>query len=237
MQKVIHKSESRGYADHGWLEARHSFSFANWYNPERVQFGALRVINDDKVAPGRGFSTHPHDNMEIITIPTQGGVRHQDNMGNEGVVMPGELQIMSAGTGVTHSELNASQDESLKLFQIWIFPDMQNVEPRYQQIKIKDHIHLNKINLLVGPKNGPSEAWINQNAFISLFESDKEQTISYQLYEKTNGVYIFVVEGSIIIDDEELLQRDAIGLWETEQVELSAKSDTKVLFFEVPMNY
>lgn len=234
MKKIIHPADERGYANHGWLEARHSFSFASWYNPEKVQFGALRVLNDDKVAPATGFSKHPHDNMEIITIPLEGKVLHRDNMGNEGIIQPGELQIMSAGRGVVHSEHNGSHDTALKLFQIWIFPDTLNVEPRYQQISILD-IGRNKFTLLVGPKDGPAEAWIHQNAFISKGTFSDASDITYPLHDSKNGLYIMQIKGRSIVENEELNDRDAIGIWECSTVNFKIDAGSELLLLEVPM--
>lgn len=236
MNQVFHPANERGYANHGWLEARHSFSFASWYNPEKVHFGALRVINDDKVAPGMGFATHPHDNMEIITIPLEGELRHRDNMGNEGVIKPGELQIMSAGSGVTHSEFNGSRDSFLRLFQIWIFPNKKNVEPRYQQIDLTN-LEKNQFNLLVGPENGESKAWIHQDAFISSGEFDEQKQVTYKVHREGNGIYILQVHGTSEISGKTLQERDAIGLWNIDEVEIAVKNNSRILIFEVPMTF
>ena len=200
MKKVFHPASSRGAADHGWLQAKHSFSFANYYNSERVQFGALRVLNDDIIAPGMGFGTHPHDNMEIITIPLDGTLEHKDSLDNIGVIETDEIQVMSAGSGVYHSEYNKNKDQSVSLLQIWVFPNKKNVTPRYDQKNIKDLKKVNSFYPIVTPnQNGPG-MWIHQDAWFHLGEFDKETRINYNINKKGNGVYAFLIEGSVQID-------------------------------------
>ena len=237
MKKIFHPASSRGAADHGWLQAKHSFSFANYYNSERVQFGALRVLNDDIIAPGMGFGTHPHDNMEIITIPLDGTLEHKDSMDNIGVIETDEIQVMSAGSGVYHSEYNKNKDQSVSLLQIWVFPNKKNVTPRYDQKNIKDLKKVNSFYPIVTPnQNGPG-MWIHQDAWFHLGEFDKETRINYNINKKGNGVYAFIIEGSVQIDGESLEKRDALGIWDTEKFELLANQNSRVLLIEVPLNY
>ena len=237
MKKIFHPASSRGAADHGWLQAKHSFSFANYYDSERVQFGALRVLNDDIIAPGMGFGTHPHDNMEIITIPLDGALEHKDSMDNIGVIETDEIQVMSAGSGVYHSEYNKNKDQSVSLLQIWVFPNKKNVTPRYDQKNIKDLKKVNSFYPIVTPnQNGPG-MWIHQDAWFHLGEFDKETRINYNINKKGNGVYAFIIEGSVQIDGESLEKRDALGLWDTESFELLANPNSRILLIEVPLNF
>ena len=237
MKKIFHSASSRGAADHGWLQAKHSFSFANYYDSERVQFGALRVLNDDIIAPGMGFGTHPHDNMEIITIPLDGALEHKDSMDNIGVIETDEIQVMSAGSGVYHSEYNKNKDQSVSLLQIWVFPNKKNVTPRYDQKNIKDLKKVNSFYPIVTPNQKGPEMWIHQDAWFHLGEFDKETRINYKINKKGNGVYAFLIEGSVQIDGESLEKRDALGLWDTESFELLANPNSRILLIEVPLNY
>lgn len=237
MKKIFHSALSRGEANHGWLKAKHSFSFANYYNSERVQFGALRVLNDDIIAPGMGFGTHPHDNMEIITIPLEGALEHKDSMDNIGVIEVDEIQVMSAGSGVYHSEYNKNKDQSLNLLQIWVFPNKNNVTPRYDQKNIKDFKKVNSFYPIITPnQNGPG-MWIHQDAWFHLGEFDKKTRINYNINKKGNGVYVFSIEGSVQIDGESLEKRDALGVWDTESFDLFANQNSRILLIEVPLNY
>jgi redox-sensitive bicupin YhaK (pirin superfamily) len=236
MKKTIHRSDSRGYANHGWLEARHSFSFAGYHDPSRVHFGMLRVLNDDIVAPARGFGMHPHDNMEIVTIPIAGALQHGDNKGNKGIIRAGDVQIMSAGTGIVHSEANPSQDEEVNLLQIWVFPKKENITPRYDQKTFDAAARKNRFQTLVSPNEEEGALWINQDAWFSMTETTDALTLSYSTHVKGNGMYIFVMEGGFVVDGEEIDRRDAIGISETEKVELILKPNSKVLIIEVPMN-
>lgn len=237
MKKIFHSSSSRGAADHGWLQAKHSFSFANYYDSERVQFGALRVLNDDIIAPGMGFGTHPHDNMEIITIPLDGALEHKDSMDNIGVIETDEIQVMSAGSGVYHSEYNKSRDQSVSLLQIWVFPNKKNVTPRYDQKNIKDLKKVNSFYPIVTPNQKGPGMWIHQDAWFHIGEFDKETRINYKINKKGNGVYAFLIEGSVQIDGKSLEKRDALGLWDTESFELLANPNSRILLIEVPLNY
>ncbi|WP_194849955.1 pirin family protein, partial [Nonlabens antarcticus] len=212
MKTTIHKAESRGQADHGWLKANHSFSFASWHNPSRMNFGALRVLNDDTVAAGAGFPTHPHANMEIITIPLSGTLEHKDSMGNTAQIKTGEIQVMSAGTGVTHSEYNASSTEELKLFQIWLFPNKQNVTPRYDELKLNPKDRHNKFQQILSPTPEDAGVWIHQEAWLHMISMDQHTEQEYNLKSQDNGVYIMVVEGAIEINDTTLSYRDAIAI-------------------------
>ena len=238
MKTIIHKAESRGFANHGWLQANHSFSFANWYNPEKVHFGALRVLNDDIIAPKMGFGTHPHDNMEIITIPLGGELKHRDSMHNEWQsVFPGEVQVMSAGTGVQHSEINGSVDKHLSLFQIWIIPNKQNVKPRYDQKTFVEEDRKNKLQKLVTSidENHESSLKIHQDAVLSRIDLDKDHSFTYQLKSKNHGVYVMTIHGNVIINNQTLQTRDAIGISETEEFKAQAVENSQLLFIEVPM--
>lgn len=234
MEKVIHRSEDRGFADHGWLKAKHSFSFGGWYDPSKIHFGMLRVLNDDQIAASAGFPTHPHDNMEIITIPLSGAVRHKDDTGSEGVIETGEVQVMSAGTGILHSEFNANRDQELKLFQIWIFPNERGVHPRYDQAKYS--IEPNSFTTLVGPKgNGESFLWIHQDAWINIAELDSNQELVYDKKDPKNGVYVMNISGELSISEEVLQDRDAIGITGINKIAILANKKSKVLLLEVPM--
>ncbi|MAL61214.1 MAG: hypothetical protein CMC14_14330 [Flavobacteriaceae bacterium] len=238
MKKVVHPSSTRGNANYGWLEANYSFSFANYYDPNRLQFGLLRVLNDDIVAPAMGFGRHPHQNMEIVTIPQSGAVKHKDSMGNEGIVAAGDIQVMSAGSGVEHSEINASAKEALKLFQIWVFPEEQNVAPRYDQKKIAALLTPNKISTVVKPKNEAqeNELWIHQQAYFNLGEFTEDRSTNYTLNQQGHGIYLMVIEGQVSVDDEILKNRDAIGIWDTNEISITVKKGTRLLLIEVPMN-
>ena len=236
MNSVLHKANTRGNANHGWLKANHSFSFANYYNPERMHFGVLRVLNDDTIAPGRGFGTHPHDNMEIITIPLEGDLKHEDNMGNGTVIKNGDIQVMSAGTGITHSEFNANNNSEVKLLQIWLFPNKKNVEPRYDQIEIKSISKTNEFNQILSPFKDDQGVWIHQNAWFQLGSFDKFTAIDYNIKKETNGLYIFMIEGQAKVNDQDLYLRDGYGLWNTEEVKIQAEKGSKILMMDVPMS-
>ncbi|NNC49517.1 MAG: pirin family protein [Flaviramulus sp.] len=238
MKTEIHKAEDRGFANHGWLQANHSFSFANYFDKEKIQFGALRVLNDDIIAPKMGFGTHPHNNMEIITIPLSGVLKHKDSMHNEWQsILPGEVQIMSAGTGVQHSEINGSNSEHLSLFQIWIIPNKENVEPRYDQKSFELNDRKNKLQTLVSSiDNGINGSLkIHQDAVISRIDLDQGKTYEYQLKSKNHGVYVMSIFGDISINDEKLNSRDAIGVSDTAKFKITAEEDSGLLFIEVPM--
>lgn len=236
MKTILHKSEDRGYADHSWLKAAHSFSFANYYDSEKVNFGKLRVLNDDIVAPGKGFDLHPHKDMEIITIPLSGSLRHKDNMGNQEIISAGEVQVMSAGFGIWHSEYNASATEELNLFQIWIITNRTGHNPRYNQKFFDSSERTDKWQLLVSPNGREDSLWINQNAFISVFDSNIADSAVYKLNDQSNGVYFMLTEGEVKINEQVLKTRDAIGVWDNaEPLEISFQQPSKILAIEVPM--
>lgn len=236
MKTIIHKAETRGHANHGWLNTHHTFSFANYYNPERVHFGALRVLNDDWIAGGEGFGKHPHDNMEIITIPLKGAVEHQDSMGNKGVINAGEIQVMSAGTGIFHSEYNANKDKELELLQIWVFSDKKNVTPRYQQMSLADLQKPNELYQILSPNSEDAGVWIHQQAWFRLGDLSAGKSVNYKLHKKESGVYVFVIEGEASIADKTLKRRDGLGIWETDEFQIVSSTDSKILIMEIPMN-
>ncbi|MDR2906570.1 MAG: pirin family protein [Bacteroidales bacterium] len=236
MTTIFHPSEERGHANHGWLDTHHSFSFASWYNPEKVHFGALRVLNDDTVAIGEGFGTHPHENMEIVSIPLQGILSHRDSTGSKGLVRAGEVQVMSAGTGITHSEFSdPSSTEDAKFFQIWIYPNKENVAPRYDQRKFNEADRQGKWQILVSPKPKDNALWLHQETVISRVDLKADASIAYNNHFKEHGVYIFVVEGSIEINGQKLNKRDGLGISETESFDIKVTSNSDVLAIEVPM--
>ena len=235
--KTIFKANTRGHADHGWLKAYHSFSFANYYNPARMSFGTLRVLNDDSIDAGMGFGKHPHDNMEIITIPLEGALEHQDSMGNKAVIKHGEIQVMSAGTGIIHSEYNKSDEEILKLLQIWIIPNKINVSPRYQQIVLNIDDRKNKLQQILSPKEKDEGVWIHQDAWFHIGDFENNFELNYQLKKEGNGIYIFIIKGDIVINEEKLDTRDAIGFTNTSNISIkSLNNDASLLIIEVPMS-
>ena len=236
MKTIFHAASSRGHADHGWLNAHHSFSFASWYDPSRVHFGLLRVLNDDIVAGGEGFGMHPHNDMEIITIILKGALQHKDNMGNGSVIKPGDVQVMSAGTGVMHSEFNPSKDEATNLFQLWIFPKEKGIKPSYDQRTFNVNDRKNKIQTVVSGFKTGDELYIHQDAAISLSDLDKGTELIYAMKSKDNGAYIMVIKGAVEIDGQKLEQRDALGVWESENVSIKASENAEIIIIEVPMN-
>lgn len=233
MKTIIYKADERGSADHGWLKAKHSFSFAGYYDPAKEQFGTLRVLNDDIVDAAQGFGKHPHNNMEIVTIPLRGALKHKDSMGNEGVIQAGDVQIMSAGRGILHSEFNASDTEEVNLFQIWVFPKKVNIEPRYDQRFFDEKDRKNRWQVVVSPEEKDNALWINQDAYFSL--GNFEQSTDYTIHYPGNGVYLMVIEGEIEIDGNRLSKRDAIGISETEAVNINVLQPSKLLAIEIPM--
>lgn len=233
---VIHKAESRGGADHGWLKTRHSFSFASWYNPQRMNFGALRVLNDDIIAGGTGFSTHPHDNMEIISIPLSGGLKHKDSMGNEHVISENEIQVMSAGSGITHSEYNNNVSKEARFLQIWLFPNKKNVTPRYDQIKISAANRKNKFDQILSPSKNDEGVWIHQNAWFHLADLDAGKKIPYSMKNPNNGLYVFVLDGKFQADEHTLNSRDGLGIWAIKDLNFKAEKRSSLLLMEVPMS-
>ncbi|MEN0045983.1 MAG: pirin family protein [Bacteroidota bacterium] len=235
MKTVLHKAATRGHADHGWLNSHHTFSFANYYHPERMNFGVLRVLNDDVVSEGRGFGTHPHDNMEIISIPLEGDLEHKDSMGNTATIKAGDVQVMSAGTGIFHSEYNKNKDEAVKFLQIWVFPNQKNVEPRYDQITLQQENLKNQLHQVLSPNQEDEGVWIHQNAWFHMGNLDAGTALNYDLKAEGNGIYAFVLEGEVTIAGQELSKRDGFGVWDTEAIDIQANKDAKVLLMEVPM--
>lgn len=236
-QFVLHKGNTRGHANHGWLDAHHSFSFAGYYNPERMNFGVLRVLNDDRIDGGMGFGAHPHDNMEIITIPLEGALAHKDSLGTASEIQHGDIQVMSAGTGVSHSEFNANEDRAVKLLQIWLFPNKKNVSPRYDQLTLNVDERHNHFQQILSPDADDAGVWIHQDAWFSLGKFDKDFESTYQIKKAGNGVYAFVISGEVTIDGQILGQRDALGVWDTDSISFKANTaDAEVLLMDVPMS-
>ncbi|MES1964411.1 pirin family protein [Psychrobacter sp. AH5] len=235
MKTIYHAANSRGDANHGWLKSKHTFSFASYHNPERMGFGALRVINDDFVIGGEGFAKHSHRDMEIISIPLSGKLAHGDNIGNQGVIETGEIQVMSAGTGITHSEMNGDANEPVKFLQIWVIPNKASVEPRYQQVRIDEQMKANEFNQVLSPNPDDAGVWIHQDAWFHMGHFDKGVTQTYQLKEANNGVYVFVIEGKVTINGNVLETRDGLGISDTKNFTMDANENARVLLMEVPL--
>lgn len=236
MQTVLHKANSRGHANHGWLNTYHSFSFGGYNNPERMNFGVLRVLNDDEVSAGMGFSTHSHHNMEIISIPLEGDLKHKDSMGNTTVIRQGDIQAMSAGTGMQHSEKNNSRDRKVRFLQIWIIPKKPNVVPKYDQITLKKEDLINRFYQILSPNPEDEGVWIHQDAWFYLGEFNGERAFGYKLNIASNGVYIFVLEGNCLVNDQLLERRDGYGIWETASLNFSVTDYAKILLMEIPLS-
>ncbi len=232
---VLHKADTRGHANHGWLNSFHTFSFASYYNPDRMHFGVLRVLNDDTVAGGKGFGTHPHDNMEIISIPLEGDLEHKDSMGNTTVIRNGDVQVMSAGTGIQHSEFNKNTDKTVKFLQIWVFPNQRNVKPRYDQMTLQLADRQNKLQQILSPNADDAGVWIHQNVWFHLGQFDKGKTAEYNIKKTGNGVYAFLLSGKMTIGGQALEARDGLGIWDVEKFDLKADDSAEILLMEVPM--
>lgn len=235
MKRVVDKANSRGYANHGWLKTYHTFSFANYYNPQRIHFGMLRVLNDDTVAPGEGFNTHPHKNMEVISIPLKGYLRHGDSIDNSEVITPGDIQVMSAGTGILHSEFNGSTDLPLEFLQIWVFPRVENTKPHYRSYDIRSTQKENELGVIIAP-DGTAPAVIGQDAWFSMGKLDAGMVKEYKLHKKEHGVYLFVIEGEVEVNNTTLSKRDGAGFWDTESITIEVLKNSTVLLIEVPMH-
>lgn len=237
MNTIYHQATSRGHANHGWLNSYHTFSFANYHHPERMHFGVLRVLNDDTVAPGMGFGTHPHQNMEIISIPLEGDLEHRDSMGNQSIIKKGDIQVMSAGTGIQHSEFNFHKDREVKFLQIWIFPDKKNVDPRYDQQSIQPNLLHNRWHQILSPLDNDEGVWIHQQAWFHLGRLDKDVQLQYNLKLSTNGVYAFIIHGSAEVQGIQLEERDGLGITEASSFAITSRSnETEILLMEVPMS-
>lgn len=236
MKKITHKADSRGFFDYGWLRTNHSFSFAKYNNPQRMNFGALRVLNDDFVIGGRGFGKHPHDNMEIISIPLFGSLAHEDSAGNKEILRENDVQVMSAGTGIVHSEYNGSETNEVNFLQLWIFPDSEGYEPRYDQKAFDPVDRQNKIQTFISPEKNDDSLWIHQNAYLSWVTLGNDFSVNYKMNDDKNGVYIFLIDGTLFVEDEPMKKRDSIGLWETEEIKMEAVANSEILLIEVPMS-
>lgn len=236
MKTELFPAKERGLADHGWLKSYHTFSFASYYNPNRMHFGKLRVLNDDHVEAGMGFGTHPHDNMEIISIPLEGALEHRDSMGNISVIREGDIQIMSAGTGVTHSEYNKSKTEAVKFLQIWVIPNVRNTDPSYDQITLSKEDYLNSIMTIVSPENMKNSVHIKQDSWFSLGEFSENKTMDYTFHKKGNGVFLFVLNGNATVNGNILAERDAIGIWDTSEFKIECNKGSKLLLMEIPLH-
>ena len=236
MNTFIHKANTRGHANHGWLDSHHSFSFANYYDPSRVHFGMLRVLNDDVVKGGMGFGTHPHDNMEIVSIPLRGALEHKDTTGRNEVICTNDVQIMSAGSGISHSEYNASKTDPVNFLQIWVFPKLKNIPPRYEQKTVKPEDRVNNLLTVVSPEKEGQGVWINQDAWFQLGTLKKGFQTEYTIKKKGNGVYAFVLEGDVTVSGQKLNKRDGLGVSDTDTISITADSDLEILLIEVPMN-
>ena len=236
MNTILHKADTRGHANHGWLDTNHSFSFAHYYDPSRMNFGVLRVLNDDVVDGGMGFGRHPHDNMEIISIPLSGDLEHKDSTGTTAVIKQNDVQIMSAGTGIYHSEYNKNADQKVNFLQIWVFPKEENITPRYEQKTFKPEDRINKLQEVVSAKKGSDGVWINQDAWLHLGTLKKDFKTEYTIKQKGNGVYAFVIDGEVTVNGQKLNKRDGFGVWDTAQISIAADSDAEVLLLEVPMD-
>lgn len=234
MKTILHKAATRGHADHGWLDTYHTFSFASYFNPERVHFGALRVLNDDKVAPSEGFGMHPHQNMEVISIPLKGYLRHGDSIENSSVITPGTIQVMSTGTSIYHSEYNDSATEPLEFLQIWVFPKKENTKPKYDNFDIRHAVKRNELSLIVSPE-GNAPASILQDAWFSIGKLDKGVKKTYDMHREDTGVYVFVIEGQANVSGTVLSRRDGMGIYDTNSVAIEALEDSEILLIEVPM--
>jgi len=233
---VLHKASTRGAANHGWLQSKHTFSFANYYNPDRMNFGVLRVLNDDIVAQSMGFGTHPHRDMEIISIPLEGDLKHEDNMGNKAVIRSGDVQVLSAGTGIMHSEFNNNPDQPVKFLQIWVFPNKKSVEPRYDQVTLDTNDRVNKFQQVLSPNPDDSGVWIHQDAWFHMTNLEEGKELTYTLKDPNNGVYAFILEGEATINGQALERRDGYGLWDITELDVKANTNTEILLMEVPMN-
>lgn len=236
MKKIIHRANTRGHADHGWLNTHHTFSFGSYYDPTRTNFGMLRVLNDDIVTGGAGFGKHPHDNMEIVSIPLSGSLKHEDSMGNASVIKTDDVQIMSAGTGIMHSEFNPNHNEAVNFLQIWVFPKERNIEPRYGQKTFDPSGRVNQIQTVVSPDKEGEALWINQDAYFSLGNLQAGTDVTYDLKSTGHGVYVFTLSGNVEVAGEQLGKRDGLGIYEIDKLDIKATQNADILLIEVPMS-
>lgn len=236
MNTVLHKATTRGNANHGWLNSHHTFSFGSYHNPDRMNFGVLRVLNDDTVSENQGFGTHPHKDMEIISIPLDGDLKHEDNMGNKTIIRNGDIQVMSAGTGIMHSEYNNNPDKPVKFLQIWVIPNKKNVEPRYDQVSLKDFATENEFYQVLSPNPDEQGVWIYQDAWFHIGKFTKETSLEYKIKKEGNGIYAFVLEGEVDINQEKLSERDGMGIWDTSSIQVTARENARLLLMQVPMS-
>ena len=234
MKTILHKANTRGQANFGWLNSYHTFSFGHYHNPERIHFGALRVLNDDTVKAGMGFDKHPHDNMEIVSIPLSGDLHHNDSTGRDKIIRQGDVQIMSAGSGIAHSEMNANKDKEVKFLQIWVFPKERDIEPRYDQKTFRHEDRINRIHTVVAPDDEQA-IWINQDAWFSLADLTNATVTEYKIHKEGNGVYVFVLKGNITVNDQPLETRDGLGVYETDKLNIKADTDAEILLIDIPM--
>ena len=237
MKKEIYRNDTRGFFDYGWLKTYHSFSFSGYFDDKRIHFGKLRVLNDDTIAPASGFGLHPHDNMEIISIPLEGDLEHRDSMGNVSIIKNGDIQVMSAGTGIRHSEYNRNPDKRVKFLQIWIIPNKRDVTPRYDQLTLQSEYRNNKLQQIISPNSEDEGLWIHQDAWLHLSNLTDQEELEYKLNKPGNGVYIFVLRGSINIAEDILTIRDGIGIWDTDSIVIKSGVSSEILLIEVPMNF
>ena len=235
MQTKLYPASERGHVNFGWLDSHHSFSFGHWYNPDKVHFGALRVLNDDIVKEGAGFGMHPHDNMEIVSIPLIGSLAHKDSTGTDGIIRTGDVQIMSAGSGIQHSEFNPSKTEATNFLQIWVIPKLRNIDPRYDQRAFDVNDRLNKWQVVISPDEKENALWINQDARFALAKLEEAKEIFFEPKFQGNGVYIFVIEGAVSVDNKTIGKRDAIGVFDTTGFTIKAERNAEVLAIEIPM--
>lgn len=235
MKTILHRADTRGHANHGWLNTHHTFSFASYHNPERMNFGVLRVLNDDIITGGTGFGRHPHDNMEIISIPIKGALEHKDSMGNEFVIKEQDIQIMSAGTGVFHSEKNHLSRDETNFLQIWVFPKKRNIEPRYEQRSFAPEARQNKWQTVLSGNPEDEAMWINQDAYFSLAGLEAGKSLDYEWKNANSGIYIFLIDGSVEVAGQTLNKRDGLGVWDSNKVSFTALQDAQILLMEVPM--
>ncbi len=234
MKSILQAADRRGHVSFGWLNSHHSFSFGNYHDPEKVNFGMLRVLNDDVITGGSGFGAHPHDNMEIVSVPLYGALEHKDSTGTNAVINQNDVQIMSAGTGIKHSEYNHYKDKEANFLQIWVFPKKRNISPRYDQKTFNPEERINRFQTVVAPDDDKA-VWINQDAWFSLAKLKSDFSTSYPIKKEGNGVYVFVLEGNVTVSGQSLFKQDAMGVWDVDALDITAHTDAEILLIDVPM--